>query len=415
MKSKKLFRNKSLLALCGLFAILSLGGGIAATATQNVAALEQTDIVNAVESYVSIIPEDVRLGDYTVLDLEAATLAKDAMVQYDMGTHQAVRFQYNKTSSIWGLYLGIYNDTRGYHQPYNSGYFNLWNGNANTLTSVFFGKTVTGSMPSWMERADTGIYDIEYGGVKCYDSNDAYAGEYYYLEVDGCVIAEYFHASDNAGAITTNKFTLSATSDITISPYEKGADITANTYVEMPKVAFANENPQPTVYYAVEKEDKNYAQVLSSKYYDVAYTEDTTALTGTATITFKDKYAGSLQCTYTLVPPLDLSKYSVTLLENIIEYKGTPICPQVVSVNFEGTAISADDYDVSYKNNNGIGTGEVIITLKNEYHGQVSAYFSIIKENIPIESIPDAIYIGEYEVADLSDFAVSNEIHLRRL
>ena len=411
MKSKKLY-NRYLLAICGVFAILSISGGVAITTMQKADALEQTDIISAVESYNSILPEGVHMGEYTVLDLDGATIAANVNAQYDMVTHQAVRFQYNKTDTPWGLSLGVYNDERGYYQPYNSGYFYLWNGNSNQLQSTIFGTTVTGSMPSWMERGDIGDYNIEYGGVKCYDSNNAYAGEYYYLEIDGCIIAEYFHASTNENAITTSKFTLNASSNITISPYETGTDISTNAYVEMPKTAFANEEPVPIVYYMVEKENQNYVQVIPDAYYDVSYSEDTTALTGSATIAFKDKYTGMVQCGYTLVPPLDLTKFSVTLLENVIEYKGMPICPHVVSVNYEGEAIPQSDYDVSYANNDGIGTGEVIITLKNEYHGEIKTYFSIIKETIPIDSIPDAVYIGDYNVADISDLAGTDEVHL---
>ena len=202
--------KKVLLSVCSFLAVSCVAvGGMALSSTQNVYALEQTDIVTAVEGYTSILPAGVTLGEYTVLDLDAKTFSTGINVQGDMGTHQAVRFQYNKTNGPWALYLGLYNDTNGYHKPYNSGYFALWNGSGNTLSSVIFAQTVTGSMPSWMERADKGNYDIEYGGIKCYNSNGGYAGEYYYLEVDGCIISEYFHESDNAAALATNLYTIS--------------------------------------------------------------------------------------------------------------------------------------------------------------------------------------------------------------
>ena len=330
MRIKNLTR-KVLLSMCSILAVSSLTvGGFTLSSIENADALEQTDIVAAVESYTSILPEGVHMGEYTVLDLDGATIAANTIVQYDMGTHQAVRFQYNKTDSPWGLSLGVYNDERGYHQPYNSGYFYLWDGNSNKLVSTVFGKTVTGSMPSWMERGDVGDYDIEYGGVKCYDSNNAYAGEYYYLEVDGCIIAEYFNVNTNP--ITTNKFTIEATSAIAISSYEKGTDISANTYVEIAETAFNGQNPIPTVYYVVEKENHNYVQVMSSQYYDVSYSQDEAMSMGTATVTFKGKYTGNQVATYTISDKTEIE----TLVDGY-----TPVLPEGVHMG-EYTVLDLD-------------------------------------------------------------------------
>ena len=187
---KNLFK-KVLLGVCSFLAVSCMAvGGVTLSSMQNANALEQTDIVTAVEGYTSILPAGVTLGEYTVLDLGAANITANQNYQGDLGTNQAVSFQYNKTSSPWSLNVGIYNDNRGYYQLYNSGYFTLWNGNSNTLNGVIFGQTVTGSMPSWMERADLGVYNIEFGGIKCYNANGKYAGEYYYVEVDGCILNE---------------------------------------------------------------------------------------------------------------------------------------------------------------------------------------------------------------------------------
>ena len=113
--------RKFIMGICSVLAVSCMAvGGAALSSMQNVNALEQTDIVTAVEGYTSILPAGVTLGEYTVLDLDAKTFSTGINVQGDMGTHQAVRFQYNKTNDPWALCLGLYNDTNGYHKPYNS-------------------------------------------------------------------------------------------------------------------------------------------------------------------------------------------------------------------------------------------------------------------------------------------------------
>ena len=381
MKTKKNLTKKVLFGVCSFLAVSCIAiGGASLTSTQKASALEQSDIVAAVEGYTSILPEGVRLGEYTVLDVEATTIA--SMKQYDMGTHQALRFQYDKTGTPYAIDLGVYNKEGTVYQPSNSGYFNLWNGNNNTITGYIFKEktaVVNGKMPTWVERADTGVYNIEYGGIKCYDENNAYAGEYYYVEVDGCIISEYFHANTNAGAITTNKFTIRADAAITIAPYATGKDISASAYAEISTTEFAGSKPAPVVYNVVEKEDKNYVQVINPKYYDVTYTDNTETLTGVATITFKDKYAGSVTANYTIKEIPEMGKLSqgasldtYTVKEVLATDSYTT--PTVISNPLVGYKLVGDGESVLRMNVKNVAcSGNLVISAKAT--GLYKAYF----------------------------------------
>ena len=65
------------------------------------------------------------------------------------------------------------------------------------------------------------------------------------------------------------------------------------------------------------------------------------------------------------IAKLNISSATVTLEYDAISYAFEPATPQVLSVVISGITINASEYNVSYQNNNAIGTARAVITITN--------------------------------------------------
>lgn len=103
--------------------------------------------------------------------------------------------------------------------------------------------------------------------------------------------------------------------------------------------------------------------VINPSYYSVSYTNNLEVGTATVTVTFKNKYSGTMTSTFTITQ----NTFSqVTLAYTSCTYTGKALKPSV-SVYSGSTKLSNQYYSVSYKNNKNVGTATVTITGKGIY------------------------------------------------
>ena len=147
--------------------------------------------------------------------------------------------------------------------------------------------------------------------------------------------------------------------------------------------------------------------------YTVAFSNNTAPGEGTITITANPEsttYTGTRTETFPIDEPVrtNLADVAVvapiddqTLADKAVEPKPT------VTLNDEaGTPLAeGTDYTVSYKNNEAVGTGTVVITGTGAYTGELTATFNIVTEPAPaepkdiaqatVEPIAEQTYTGE--------------------
>lgn len=129
--------------------------------------------------------------------------------------------------------------------------------------------------------------------------------------------------------------------------------------------------------------------------YNVAYSNNVNAGTGTITITGKGIYGGSVKKTFT-IKKLGISATAVSGTGNKV-YTGSAIKP-VPAVKAGGRTLkNGTDFTVSYKNNTEPGTATLIVNGKGNYSGSVSKTFKITARAInDVEvTVPDTVFTGE--------------------
>lgn len=129
--------------------------------------------------------------------------------------------------------------------------------------------------------------------------------------------------------------------------------------------------------------------------YNVAYSNNVNAGTGTITITGKGIYGGSVKKTFT-IKKLGISASAVSGTGNKV-YTGSSIKP-VPAVKVGGRTLkNGTDFTVSYKNNTEPGTATLKVTGKGNYSGSVSKTFKITARAInDVEvTVPDTVFTGE--------------------
>jgi hypothetical protein len=79
------------------------------------------------------------------------------------------------------------------------------------------------------------------------------------------------------------------------------------------------------------------------------------------------------------IEPKTLTNEMVSLSQTVFEYNGTAVTPEPSVVDGEDN-LTDDDYDVSYQDNNKVGTAKVIVTGKNNYTGSVEVEFTLVRD-----------------------------------
>ena len=70
----------------------------------------------------------------------------------------------------------------------------------------------------------------------------------------------------------------------------------------------------------------------------------------------------------------------VSLSQTVFEYNGTAVTPEPSVIDGEDGLSSETDYEVSYQDNNKVGTAKVIVTGKNNYTGSVEVEFTLVRD-----------------------------------
>ena len=125
--------------------------------------------------------------------------------------------------------------------------------------------------------------------------------------------------------------------------------------------------PAPTVTF-------NGKTLVNGTDYTVAYANNTSAGTATATVTFKGNYSGTAKATFK-VAAASVSSASVSVAAQT--YTGSALTPAVTVKLGEKTLAKGTDYTVAYSNNTNAGTASVTITGKGNYTGTKASTFAI--------------------------------------
>ncbi len=108
--------------------------------------------------------------------------------------------------------------------------------------------------------------------------------------------------------------------------------------------------------------------------YDVSYSDNTSAGTATAAVTFKGNYSGTAKGAFA-IKAADASKAEVNAADQL--YTGTSLTP-APTVTLNGKALEQGvDYDVSYSDNVDAGSANVSVAFKGNYSGKAKGTFQI--------------------------------------
>ena len=142
-------------------------------------------------------------------------------------------------------------------------------------------------------------------------------------------------------------------------------------------------------------------QLVNGTDFDVAYSNNINVGTAEAKITFKGNYTGERTVTFQIVAR-ELSSDMVSFTEILPQtYTGKPITPEPVIKYGNVELVKGTDYELSYVDNENVGTGTVKVTFTGNYTGSASTTFEITpksvteSEDIVIDTIPDQTYTGE--------------------
>ena len=120
---------------------------------------------------------------------------------------------------------------------------------------------------------------------------------------------------------------------------------------------------------------------------------------GTASIDVKGigNYTGTKKITFTIIPK-DISNTTIFDIPSYT-YTGNNIIPLVSITDGSSKLIENKDYNVSYSNNNSVGTASVVIKGIGNYTGSVSKTFRILEN----EEIVTAKDVSTLNVSDIED------------
>ena len=125
--------------------------------------------------------------------------------------------------------------------------------------------------------------------------------------------------------------------------------------------------PAPTVTF-------NGKTLVNGTDYTVSYSNNTSAGTATATVTFKGNYSGTAKGTFKIAAS-SVSSSSVSVAAQT--YTGAALTPPVTVKLGEKTLTKGTDYTVAYSNNTNAGTATVTVTGKGNYAGTKASTFTI--------------------------------------
>lgn len=144
------------------------------------------------------------------------------------------------------------------------------------------------------------------------------------------------------------------------------------------EITYTGEAQKPE-FKVVKKDESEAETTLDAGNYDAVYTDNTNA--GTAKITVKGNeeagYTGEITKEFT-INPVSLKDAVVTSVDAKVVYNGKAVTP-AVTVNLGEISLKEGvDFKVSYKNNNKVGTADVIVTGIGNYKDTAAGSFEIV-------------------------------------
>jgi GH25 family lysozyme M1 (1,4-beta-N-acetylmuramidase) len=112
--------------------------------------------------------------------------------------------------------------------------------------------------------------------------------------------------------------------------------------------------------------------------YDISYSNNINAGTGTVTATGKGNYTGKKEAVFT-INKKPISDYQFTIPRYIYKYTGSAITPQVTCTDTSGLNKT---YSIAYSNNTNLGIATITITGSGNFSGTVKIEFEISDMNV---------------------------------
>ncbi len=108
--------------------------------------------------------------------------------------------------------------------------------------------------------------------------------------------------------------------------------------------------------------------------YEVEYRDNVYAGQATVVVCGIGKYCGEITLPFT-IEPANIANVDVFLDQTVYHYIGKPVQPVVNA----GSLVEGKDFEISYSNNNGVGTGAIVLTGKGNYTGTKTVEFEILE------------------------------------
>jgi len=127
------------------------------------------------------------------------------------------------------------------------------------------------------------------------------------------------------------------------------------------------------------------------KDYDVLYENNTEGGTATVNASGKGNYTGTIQATFDIYVPIDISSMSFSNLSDSYQYTGGAIQPDVSIGNLQKNT----DYELEFEDNIDVGVATIKATGKKYYTGTLTSTFTI-----------DPLSIASFKVTGLQEVYV---------
>ena len=165
------------------------------------------------------------------------------------------------------------------------------------------------------------------------------------------------------------------TSDAKTICYEiNPADISSVNFSDIPDTALENGKAEPIVYASF-----NETPLQVDKDFTVSYENNTQVGTSAAIVSGKGNFSGTKSIAFH-IGIADISSCKPAIYDTPIVYQGEPVTPRVylAGPNSGITLHDGIDYEVTYADNNAIGTATATLRGIGDYVGSVTATFEIV-------------------------------------
>lgn len=309
-------------------------------------------VVDVYSNYTNPLPNGFYLdNDYTVYENETFSYATAGSESSTMALNgaDAVRFSLwygNAAPYLDGLVqITLFGDTY-YKTDSNAGMavFKIQKsasiGDMSIVIQQTNNKTVkttqTFPQPEWLDLTTKAQYKFDIGGIDVFDDNGAYAGKFFYVDVNGVRIMEYFYNNSDLKFTNDNWNFWAACSDASGTPFNisetNAIALTGKTKVEIASATSGDTvTIKPIVYAAIKKDGATYCQLIEDKYYTVSYTDNDKVGMATANITFNGKYSGTASTTFEIVN-IELTS-DTDQTQNILAMKGQTVNLSALTVS----------------------------------------------------------------------------------